>query len=122
MSEHKTGGDSISCYADAEWLALAGGLMPAGDEAPLLDHASQCPLCSKKLAESIRLFHSDEAPDEEEMLKTLNTSTPEWQREAGALLAKSVAAAPPSPIRWLPVAAAVLLAVGGAALWRWYER
>jgi CHAT domain-containing protein/tetratricopeptide (TPR) repeat protein len=118
MSEQPQGGEkTISCYADSRWLALAGGMLPSGETAPMLEHANTCASCAAKLAESIRVLHGQATQDEDAMLGQLNSATQQWQCEMGARLAHR--SAPSRAPRWLALAAALVIGVGGAIAWLW---
>jgi CHAT domain-containing protein len=101
-------------------MAVAAGLTSSkGETEQLLAHSAGCERCAAALARSVRILSSDAFEGEEEIVRSLKSSTSEWQRQTAERIAG------PSKIRrgwrppvWLSVAAGVAVVACGALTWK----
>ncbi len=103
-------GRTLSCPQETQWFEVAGGTVPDELAAKRLQHAAECFYCAQLLKEALRIFSDEPHPREDEVVTgerfaTVVAREKPWRR-------KSI-----DPIRWLPIAAIILLSVGLAA-WR----
>jgi tetratricopeptide (TPR) repeat protein len=105
-----------NCPASIEWAELAAGLVGEGRRSELLAHASECDACGAVLGAAMSDFSMDLTEAEIGLLASLESSKPDWQRKMAKRMADISRERPAHNRRWLPAAAAALLAVGGGWL------
>jgi len=77
---------SSDCVEDVEWLNLAAGLLPEGKTRELMKHAAQCGHCGPLLREAAETLSDETTPNEDEVLASLSSARPEWQRNMAEAL------------------------------------
>jgi tetratricopeptide (TPR) repeat protein len=104
------------CPAADELAAVAAGVAAAERRDWLLDHASQCDVCGAALRALVEDFTNERDEPESQMLESLQSSKPEWQRAMARRMA-GPSARKKAPFRtWLARAAAVTVALAGGWL------
>jgi len=109
--------DADHCPLPDAWAKLIANLLPEEEEAALLQHAQCCNKCAGLLRETLP---SDAEFSLEEEVAAMESSTPEWQAKMAQVLAQNVTPYAGrhsswwirlwTPVVWVPVAAALLLA------------
>ncbi|MBB5059669.1 CHAT domain-containing protein [Granulicella aggregans] len=64
-----------SCPAGTDWTAVAAGSLNPADAATVLEHAARCSHCGPLLKAAVEDFADELTPEEEEMLRSLPSST-----------------------------------------------
>jgi tetratricopeptide (TPR) repeat protein len=123
------------CPEEEKWAALAAGLCSAAEATPLLTHASGCDHCGHLLREATEDLNPEVSAQEQERIRQLPSTRPNWQRDVARKMAEMSGATTASSIpgarkirphvawsfsvwkQWaVPVTAAAVLTVA-AALW-----
>ncbi|MGD0569879.1 MAG: tetratricopeptide repeat protein [Candidatus Sulfotelmatobacter sp.] len=82
------------CPAEEKWTAIAGGVSPAAEAKPMLEHASRCDYCGPLLRAATEDLDPEISAEEEEFIRQLPSASAEWQRAlARKMTAASVAPA-----------------------------
>jgi tetratricopeptide (TPR) repeat protein len=82
------------CPAEEKWTAIAGGVSPAAEAKPMLEHASRCDYCGPLLRAATEDLDPEISAEEEEFIRQLPSAGAEWQRAlARKMTAASVAPA-----------------------------
>jgi CHAT domain-containing protein/cytochrome c-type biogenesis protein CcmH/NrfG len=74
------------CISAGEWIKVAAGLLPEREIRNRLNHAAQCGHCGPLLREAVATLSSEVTSDEEELLASLESARPGWQRTMAATL------------------------------------
>jgi len=77
------------CPSETEWLPLAAGLLPEAQANELIEHTTNCDVCSLLLRQATEDFAEEVTAGETEQLSSLSTSHPEWQQGFAQKLAKA---------------------------------
>jgi tetratricopeptide (TPR) repeat protein len=68
------------CPAEEKWTAIAGGVSPAAEAKPLLEHASRCDYCGPLLRAAIEDLNPEISAEEEEFIRQLPSASAAWQQ------------------------------------------
>jgi tetratricopeptide (TPR) repeat protein len=71
----------FDCPAEEKWTAIAGGVSPAAEAKPMLEHASRCDYCGPLLRAATEDLNPEISDEEEEFIRRLPSASPEWQRD-----------------------------------------
>lgn len=82
------------CPSEDALRNLAAGLDGATDSAALLQHAAHCDRCGPILRAYTEDFSDDLSPEDQSLLKQLNSASPSWQNKIAVRLAEAVSAVP----------------------------
>jgi len=74
------------CIAEAEWLNVVAGLLPEVKTKELMKHSAQCGHCGPLLRNAAETLSDDTTANEEQVLASLASARPEWQRDMAQTL------------------------------------
>ncbi|MGD0162323.1 MAG: hypothetical protein ABSB39_07610 [Candidatus Sulfotelmatobacter sp.] len=94
------------CPSEEEWTAIAGGVAPAAEAKPMLEHASRCDHCGPLLRAATEDLNPEISAEEEDFIRSLPSASPEWQRALAHKMTGASATAQPAASVAVPVAAA----------------
>lgn len=80
----------FGCFPDDEWIKVAAGLLPEGEIRNRLNHAAQCGHCGPLLKEAAATLSSEVTSNEEELLASLESARPGWQRTMASTLQSNI--------------------------------
>jgi len=109
--------DSTGCPDPRLWLGVASGSEAPEESARLAAHASRCAECAHRLRHAIQTMDDANSREEDEVVGTLRSAQPDWQRN----MALRLAAGSRSPLLvkrlWIPLATAAALLVSAGSVW-----
>jgi CHAT domain-containing protein len=68
------------CITDMEWFNVVAGMLPETKTKELMKHAAQCGHCGPLLKTAAETLSDETTQDQENMLASLRSARPEWQR------------------------------------------
>lgn len=104
-----------NCPSMERWVLLASGLVAEPEREQLLEHANGCDSCGTALRCAVEDLSEEPTEAEQQEILSLHTATPEWRRS----FARQMMRRRPVPfpvLKWLSVAAAIVLVAGGSWL------
>jgi hypothetical protein len=91
-------GPTAECPDEQDIYRLVSRELPETDSLHLMEHAISCDRCATILRRVSEELDSSPTADEQEAIRLLETSRPEWQSSfARRLASESVSSSPPSP-------------------------
>jgi CHAT domain-containing protein/tetratricopeptide (TPR) repeat protein len=81
---------SPDCIGESEWLNAAAGMLPEARTRELMKHAAQCGYCGPLLRTAAESLSDEATPSEEEVLASLSSARPEWQKDMARKLTGSI--------------------------------
>lgn len=83
------------CPAEEKWTAIAGGVPPAIEAKPMLEHASRCDYCGPLLRAATEDLNPELSAEEEAFIRQLPSASAEWQRALARRMTGASEAAQP---------------------------
>ena len=91
---------SPNCPSEESFLKLSEGVLPDSEKTALLQHACECQRCAGVLKQAIEIASDALSPEEEEMIASLRTSDPKWQKQMSEQMRRSNASAVGPQRKW----------------------